>query len=137
MMTIVLKANEGYHRVRLTQMPKRDMALVHRLVAKAFIPNPDNLPCVNHLDFNVANNNVSNLEWCTQKHNILHSRKAGRYADNYWKGKRSPTAILSDETVKNIRRDYAGGVGSYQKLADKYLSNKKTIMRIVNGDSYV
>lgn len=43
--------------------------LVHRLVAMMFIPNPDNLPCVNHKDENPSNNDVSNLEWCTHKYN--------------------------------------------------------------------
>ena len=52
---------------------KRDYS-VHRLVALAFLPNPENLPLVNHLDENKHNNPESNLEWCTHQHNMNHSR---------------------------------------------------------------
>lgn len=47
---------------------------VHREVAKAFLENPSNLPCVNHLDEDKGNNHVSNLEWCTHEHNMQHSQ---------------------------------------------------------------
>ena len=62
--------NRGYLQVELTDGIKSHMFLVHRLVASAFIANPDKLPLVNHKDENKKNNDVSNLEWCTQSDNM-------------------------------------------------------------------
>lgn len=60
----------GYMRVRIKTNEGRIVyALVHRLVAEAFIENEEDLPCVNHMDENKTNNDVANLEWCTYKHN--------------------------------------------------------------------
>ena len=61
--------NKGYKYVSLFKNGKSKFIAVHRLVAQTFIPNPNNLPEVNHIDENKANNNVNNLEWCTQKYN--------------------------------------------------------------------
>lgn len=73
------KTPTGYVQVMLKQDGKRKKALVHRLVALAFIPNPLNKPCVNHIDGNKENNSVENLEWCTYSENELHShRKLGK-----------------------------------------------------------
>ena len=55
---------EGYLVVNLCQNNKRKIKLVHRLVAEAFIPNPNNFPFINHKDEDKTNNNVDNLEWC-------------------------------------------------------------------------
>lgn len=63
----------GYHEIILNGKPYR----VHRLVAEAFIPNPNNLPCVNHKDGNKKNNCVENLEWVTYSENTIHSFKTG------------------------------------------------------------
>ena len=61
---------KGYLRVQLWKNNKGIRYLVHRLVAQAFLDNPDNLPCINHRDENPSNNNVDNIEWCTHKYNI-------------------------------------------------------------------
>lgn len=63
----------GYYRVCLTKNNKCYWFRIHRLVAQAFIPNPNNKPNVNHIDENPKNNNVNNLEWCTQLENVIHS----------------------------------------------------------------
>lgn len=61
--------NRGYEYVTLTNSPIKRQLKVHRLVAEAFIHNPDNLPQVNHKDENKVNNHVDNLEWCTNEYN--------------------------------------------------------------------
>lgn len=71
------KATE-YHRVTLCKDGNTKRFLVHRLVATHFIPNPSNLPEVNHIDNNGANNHVDNLEWVTKSENMQHSRSQGR-----------------------------------------------------------
>ena len=63
----------GYLRVGLYANGKQYWKQVHRLVAEAFIPNPNHLPQVNHIDGNRKNNFVENLEWCTNQENIRHS----------------------------------------------------------------
>lgn len=69
---------QGYNRVFLS-VPVHRRAFVHRLVAAAFIPNPDNLPIVNHKDFNRKNCRADNLEWTTLQGNYDYSAKRGRY----------------------------------------------------------
>lgn len=64
---------DGYKYCGLFANKSKRNYLVHRLVAQAFIPNPDNLPYVNHIDGNKLNNNANNLEWVTQSQNIQHA----------------------------------------------------------------
>ena len=69
------KASKNYYRsvVKLTKEGHKKDMKVHRLVAKSFLPNPENKPNINHIDGNPLNNDVSNLEWCTQKENVHHA----------------------------------------------------------------
>jgi hypothetical protein len=68
------KDTKGYFQVRLKQGHKSVNIKNHRLVAKTYIPNPNNLPQVNHIDENKINNHVSNLEWVDNSQNIIHSK---------------------------------------------------------------
>ena len=67
------KQKSGYYYAMIEINGQRKNCRVHRLVAMAFIPNPDNLEMVNHKDENKANNNVENLEWCTRSYNQTYS----------------------------------------------------------------
>lgn len=66
-------SNNGYVRVTLFKNQKHKKLSIHRLVAEAFIPNPFNLPQVNHKDKNKRNNNIDNLEWCSCSYNLKYS----------------------------------------------------------------
>lgn len=71
----------GYLQIELTKEKNHKMHYVHRLVAEAFIENPDNLPQVNHKDENKKNNATENLEWCSAKHNLSYGTRIKRIAN--------------------------------------------------------
>lgn len=74
--------NNGYLQITLYKDGKHKSFLVHRLVANAFIPNPENLPEVNHKDENKTNCNIDNLEWCTRKYNLNYGTRNKRSAES-------------------------------------------------------
>lgn len=77
--------NKGYLAIDLYKNKKRKKHLIHRLIAETFISNPNNYPCVNHKDGNKLNNDINNLEWCTQKYNMQEAARLGLL--NTWCGK--------------------------------------------------
>ena len=77
-----INKHNGYAYVYLMKNNKAKNVRVHRLVAEAFIDNPNNFPEVNHIDCNRANNNVNNLEWCTRSYNIKYSFEKGNAKSN-------------------------------------------------------
>lgn len=82
------KRSDGYLSVGLSKNNTTKTKTVHRIVAEAFIPNPNNLEMVNHKDEDKTNNNVENLEWCTRAYNQLysiglHPERKQLFADNF------------------------------------------------------
>ena len=75
-------SNKGYLTVTLSKNGKSNSKHVHRLLAQAFIPNPENKATVNHIDGNKLNNNLDNLEWATYSENAFHAYKTGLYKSN-------------------------------------------------------
>lgn len=103
--------NNGYWVVDLYIKNHRKTMLVHRLVALAFIPNPNNYPCVNHLYSNRSNPNVENLEWCTTSRNLKHSYDTNnRHEKMNWKmgaeNKSSKAVHMLDRVSKKILRTF-------------------------------
>lgn len=87
---IVLQSvsKNGYKSFNLIKGNHKQVMKVHRAVAEAFIPNPNNKPQVNHIDGNKQNNNVSNLEWVTTSENMIHAIKSGLVPNKKIKEKR-------------------------------------------------
>ena len=127
------KINHGYYHVYLRKGKIRKAYKVHRLVALAFIPNPNDYPFVNHKNFNRQDNRVENLEWCTSKQNIQHSWRAGRMSHPpIMKGEKNPAAKLTEEKVKEIRNLYKTGNFTLKNLSSKFGVHFGIIGDIVN-----
>lgn len=117
----------GYRRVLLHIDGRRVKYFVHRLVAETYIPNPNDLPQVNHKDGNKLNNNVSNLEWVTVKQNITHAIKNGLRKQN-------SRAVLNEEQIKEIKKLFK--TKSMRELADMYNVSLSCIKHIHAGHTW-
>ena len=95
----------GYEVVCLRKPGYKVNKKVHRLVAEAFITNPDNLPCVNHKDEVKSNNCVDNLEWCTHRYNNVYGTRLQRVVNTV---KKNGGRVQSEETRQKIREKALG-----------------------------
>lgn len=121
----------GYRGIGLYLNGKSKKYLVHRLVAQAFIPNPDNKPEVNHLDGNKANAKLDNLEWATPSENQKHALATKLYVATALKGEEAPSAKLTEEKVLKIRELYPTGKYSYRELGEMFGVSKKAVINVV------
>lgn len=100
----------------------------HRLVAKAFLNNPDNLPEVNHINGVKSDNRVENLEWCDSKQNQIHASKIGVLP----KGEDHPNSKLTESQVLDIRNSYSKGLVTQCELAEKYNIHQLSVWEIIH-----
>lgn len=127
-------SKKGYLIVKLWKDKKSKSIPVHRLVAQAFIPNPLNLPQVNHIDGNKQNNHVSNLEWCDNSHNIKHAYKNGLINR---KGENQNTCKIKESDVIELREFYKNNPKALLSIYSVKLNLTKTsISRIINRKSW-
>lgn len=124
--TLISSANSfGYHFVSLCKDGICRKALLHRLIAQAFVPKLDPLATdVNHIDGDKSNNTVANLEWCTRSYNIQHA---------YRLGLRRPTRPkLTPEAVTRIKQSLRDGV-TQERIAAQHCVSRSTIESIGLG----
>lgn len=112
-----------YIRIGLSKNAKSQCHSMHRLVAEAFLPNPDNKPSVNHKDGDKTNCRADNLEWTTNYQNIQHSADTGL----------NPHMRLTIEDKYELCESYLSGQMTYRGLATKYATCESNIRRYVKN----
>lgn len=111
--------NRGYVMAALWDGGKVKNATVHRLVAQAFIPNPNGLPCINHKDENKGNNAVENLEWCTYTYNNMYGANAPTERAAHSKRKRVLQCSLDNEVVA----EYASATEAFRITGIRHITD--------------
>ena len=118
------KTNNRYIRISLCKNGIKTGLTVHRLVAEAFLPNPDNLPEVNHKDEDKTNNRVENLEWCNHKYNMNYGTRNIRSKETAIKNGYC-TGLSRDEYLKKYYQDHKEEKRLYMR--DHQRKHKKTV----------
>jgi hypothetical protein len=141
----------GYCSIQLYKDKKGHSHTVHRLVALTFIPNPNNLPEVNHKDTNKQNNHIDNLEWVTDSENKKHAyingllgKNIGAIGENnpmfkkgyLHAGEKSSCAKLTNAEAKIIREMYQTGKYTQIEIGKLFSVSEDVIYHIVNNHTY-
>jgi hypothetical protein len=124
----------GYVKIGLNKGSCSHYKTIHRLVAQAFIPNPENKPETNHKNGVKIDNRVENLEWVTKSENAKHAFEIG--LRNMLSGENSWNSKLTNDQVREIRSKYVYGKVSITYLAKIYNAGKSTIHHIIERSTW-
>lgn len=117
------KGSDGYEQVQYRKEDgKSHHQRVHVIFAHCFIPNPNNYKYVNHIDSNKLNNNLNNLEWCTNSYNVKHSYESGN------------TTNKIKLRVTNIENNIIGEYNSIRQCAKELKLDRHKISRVLKGE---
>lgn len=130
------KGSRGYYRIKLYNGNGFKDTSIHKEVALAFIPNPENKPYINHINGVKTDNRVENLEWCTHSENVKHAYAGGLKKQSSYCGEGNSSAKLIVEQVIAIREEYKQGNTSYNELARKYGVKPNTIGYIITKKTW-
>lgn len=122
---------DGYSVVTMGKKGHRTTQFVHRIVAQLFLPNPNGLPEIDHLDNNRANPSLDNLEWVTRSENTGRASARGSHRDAH-KGEHNGRAKLNPDLVLQMRDEYHAGA-RITDLMNKYEQHFNTISNAVRG----
>ena len=122
--------SNGYVSAQFTIKGKHFVRLIHRMIAEAFIPNPEAKPYVNHIDGNKLNNSIDNLEWCTAQENTEHAAKVlkviPQYEENNRKRQRPVQGTHPDGTKTEV-------FPSIRSACNATGANKATLIGVLHG----
>lgn len=123
--------DKKYYYVCLCKNNNKQNFRVNRLVALAFIPNPDNLPCVNHKDCNKLNNEVTNLEWCSYQENNEYNNRVTKAVETRKKnGNCVRVAVYDKDTYELVREfDTVRDAIHFFGLADSASANISAVLK--------
>lgn len=120
----ILKQRTNERGYKVVSLPSPHSNRVHRIVAQAFIPNPQNKPQVNHIDGDKTNNSVDNLEWVTNKENMLHAIDNGL-----------TSAKTTKEMRAEMRRLYESGEHTFKSIAEIFGVSTSTATDVIRGNN--